>query len=42
LARRHNTLAFLQALHLLATAAGDEAGSELAAEVMDALRLIKN
>ena len=42
LARRHNTLAFLQALHLLATAAGDEQGSQLAAQVMDALRLIKN
>lgn len=41
LARRHNTLAFLQALHLSATAAGDGPGAELAAQVIESLRLIK-
>jgi hypothetical protein len=40
LARRHNTLAFLQALHLAAAAAGDEQGAELAAQVMEAVRLV--
>lgn len=41
LARRHNTLAFLQALHLSAMAAGDERGTELAAQVLESVRLIK-
>lgn len=41
LARRHNTLAFLQSLHLAAANAGDARGNELAAQVMEAVRLIK-
>jgi len=41
LARRHNTLAFLQALYLSAITAGDEPGAELAAQVMESLSLIK-
>jgi len=40
LARRHNTLAFLQALHVAAAAAGDERGAVLAAQVMEALRRV--
>jgi len=40
LARRHNTLAFLQALHVAASAAGDERGVGLAAQVMEGLRRV--
>lgn len=42
LARRHNTLAFLQALHLSAIAAGDEPGSALASQVLVAIRQVQN
>ena len=41
LARRHNTLAFLQALHLSAIAAGDEQGAALAAQALDAVRKVQ-
>jgi len=41
LARRHNTMAFLQALYLSAMTAGDEPGAELASQVMASLSLIK-
>lgn len=37
LARRHNTLAFLQALYFAASTAGDESGAELATQVMEAI-----
>jgi hypothetical protein len=42
LARRHNTLAFLQALHLSAIAAGGEPGAALAAQVLAAIRQVQN
>jgi hypothetical protein len=41
LARRHNTLAFLQALYVAAAAAGDEQGTGLATQVMEAVRLVR-
>ena len=41
LARRHNTLGFLQALHLSASIAGDEPGSALAALVLEAIRQVQ-
>jgi hypothetical protein len=42
LARRHNTLAFLQSLHLSAITTGDEAGAALAAQVLAAIRQVQN
>jgi hypothetical protein len=42
LARRHNTLAFLQALHLSAIASGDEPGTALAAQAVAAIRKVQN
>jgi hypothetical protein len=40
LARRHNTLAFLRALHVAASAAGDDRGDALAAQVLEALHQV--
>lgn len=40
LARRHNTLAFLRALHVAASAAGDDRGNALAARVLEALHQV--
>lgn len=41
LARLHNTLAFLHALHLSAVAAGDEESAALAAQVLDTVRKVQ-
>ena len=42
LAQRHNRLAFLQSLHLAASAAGDEQGAVLAALAMDTAERIRD